>query len=72
MGLAGSVIAAYAGDKLLAATPLFRTDYRLDTSLEGPLKAPVEWPYSKMPQLVAVPVLGIGSSRCPSSSRAAA
>ena len=67
-GFATSAIAAYAGDALVAAAPLFRTDYRLDTSLEGPLKAPVRWLYSKMPQLVAVGVLGMGSpltEECP-------
>lgn len=67
-GFATSAIAAYAGETLVAAAPLFRTDYRLDMSLEGPLKPVVEWIHRKAPQLVAVPVLGMGSpltDECP-------
>jgi hypothetical protein len=67
-GFATSAIAAYAGDELVAAAPLFRTDYRLDMSLEGPLRRPVAWIYDRAPKLVAVPMLGVGSpltEECP-------
>ncbi len=63
-----SAMSVYAGDTLIAAAPLFRTDYRLDLSLEGPLKPAVEWLYKNAPKLVVVPVLGVGSpltEECP-------
>ncbi len=67
-GFQASAMAAYAGDALVAAVPLFRTDYRLDLSLEGPLKPTVEWIHRNALKLVAVPVLGMGSpltEECP-------
>jgi len=67
-GFATSAIVAYAGEELVAAAPLFRTDFRLDMSLEGPLKPAIEWIHRKAPKLVAVPVLGMGSpltEECP-------
>ena len=67
-GFEASAMAAYAGAALVAAVPLFRTDYRLDLSLEGPLKPAVEWIHRNAPKLVAVPVLGMGSpltEECP-------
>jgi predicted N-acyltransferase len=63
-----SAMGAYAGDELVAAVPLFRTDYRLDLSLEGSLKPAGEWLYKNAPKLVVVPVLGMGSAltdECP-------
>jgi hypothetical protein len=63
-----SAMGAYAGDTLVAAAPLFRTDYRLDLSLEGPLKPAVEWLYKHARKFVVVPVLGMGSpltEECP-------
>jgi Acetyltransferase (GNAT) domain len=63
-----SAVGAYAGDKLVAAVTLFRTDYRLDLSLEGPLAPAGEWLYKNAPKLVVVPVLGMGSpltEECP-------
>ncbi len=38
-----SAMGVFNGDDLVAAVPLFRTDYRLDMSLEGALKPVVEW-----------------------------
>ncbi|MEE8098565.1 MAG: hypothetical protein V3T13_01365 [Hyphomicrobium sp.] len=67
-GFEASAMAAYAGAALVAAVPLFRTDYRLDLSLEGPLKPAVEWVHRNAPKLVTVPVLGMGSpltEECP-------
>jgi Acetyltransferase (GNAT) domain len=60
-GFSASAMSIYAGDRLLAAAPLFRTDYRLDLSLEGNLKPAGEWLYKNAPKFVVVPVLGIGS-----------
>jgi len=63
-----SAIGVWAGDTLVAAAPIFRTDYRLDLSLEGPLKPAGEWLYKNAPNLVVVPVLGLGSpltEECP-------
>ncbi len=63
-----SALALYDGGTLVAAVPVFRTDYRLDMSLEGALKPAIEWIHRKAPKLVAVPVLGLGSpltEECP-------
>lgn len=63
-----SAMGVFDGDDLVAAVPLFRTDYRLDMSLEGALKPVVEWIHRKAPRLVAIPVLGMGSpltEECP-------
>ncbi len=65
---AASAMGVYAGDTLIAAAPLFRTDYRLDLSLEGPLKPAGEWLYRHAHKFVVVPVLGLGSpltEECP-------
>jgi Acetyltransferase (GNAT) domain len=54
-------IAAYAGDKLVAAAPLFRTRYRIDTPLQGRLRQITDWIYARWPRLVSFLVVGIGS-----------
>ena len=67
-GFAMSALAAHAGDELVAAAPLFRTDFRLDMTLKGRLRRPVAWLHRKAPKLVAVPLLGMGSpltEECP-------
>ena len=67
-GFQASAMVVYAGDELAAAVTLFRTDYGLDLSLEGPLKPAVEWIHRNAPKLVVVPVLGMGSpltEECP-------
>lgn len=67
-GITASAIAVFDGDKLVAAAPLFRTDYRLDMSLEGSLKPIGDWLYRNLPKLVVMPVLGLGSpltEECP-------
>jgi hypothetical protein len=63
-----SAMGVWAGDTLIAAAVLFRTDYRLDLSLEGPLKPVGEWLYRNARKFVVVPVLGMGSpltEECP-------
>jgi predicted N-acyltransferase len=67
-GFRASALGAFAGDRLIGAVPLFATDYRLDLSLEGPLKPAVAWVHRTAPRLVAVPVIGMGSpltEECP-------
>jgi Acetyltransferase (GNAT) domain len=63
-----SAMGVWLGERLVAAAVLFRTDYRLDLSLEGPLKPAVEWLYKNARKFVVVPVLGLGSAlteECP-------
>jgi predicted N-acyltransferase len=67
-GFAPCAIAAHAGGRLVAAAPLFRLTYRLDMSLQGPLRAVGDWLGRRLPRLVNVPVLGMGSpltEECP-------
>lgn len=67
-GITASAIGVYDGNRLVAAAPLFRTDYRLDMSLEGRMKPIGDWLYRHLPRLVVMPVLGIGSpltEECP-------
>jgi hypothetical protein len=54
-------IAAFEGGNLVAAAPLFRTGYRLDTPLQGPLRRLSDRIYARWPRLVSLPVLGLGS-----------
>jgi hypothetical protein len=63
-----SAMGVWAGAELIAAAVLFRTDYRLDLSLEGPFKPAGEWLYRNARKFVVVPVLGLGSpltEECP-------
>ena len=65
---AASAMGVWAGDDLVAATTLFRTDYRLDLSLEGSLAPAGAWLYRNARKFVVVPVLGLGSpltEECP-------
>ena len=67
-GFSASALGVFAGDELVGAAPLFRTDYQLDLSLKGVLKPAVDWLRRNAPQFVVVPALGIGSplsEECP-------
>jgi predicted N-acyltransferase len=67
-GFAASALGVYSGDELVGAAPLFRTDYQLDLSLKGALKAPIDWLRRNAPQFVIVPALSVGSplsEECP-------
>ena len=55
------VIAAFAGDTIVAAAPLFRVAYRVDTPLQGRLRQLGDWVHARWPRLVSFPVIGIGS-----------
>lgn len=63
-----SAVAAYDGHRLVAAAPVFRLDYRLDTTLPERLKALGRVVERFAPRLARVPVLGLGSpmsEECP-------
>ena len=56
----GAIIVSDA-DTILAAAPLFRVDYRIDTPFQGRLRKLGDWVYSRAPRLVSFPVIGLGS-----------
>ncbi|MEO7148590.1 MAG: GNAT family N-acetyltransferase [Rhodanobacteraceae bacterium] len=49
------------GARLLAATPAFLTDYRLDTTVRGGLKRVTETVTGLFPRLLRIPMLALGS-----------
>ncbi|MCB1520100.1 MAG: GNAT family N-acetyltransferase [Hyphomicrobiaceae bacterium] len=63
-----SAIAVYSGDRLIAAAPLFRLDYRLDMTLPESLRPIADTIARWAPRLLKMPVLGMGSpmtEECP-------
>ncbi|MDX2258856.1 MAG: GNAT family N-acetyltransferase [Hyphomicrobiaceae bacterium] len=63
-----SAVAAYHGGRLVAAAPVFRIDYRLDTSLPQALRGLSTAIERMAPRLVRMPVIGFGSpmtEECP-------
>jgi predicted N-acyltransferase len=54
-------IAALNGEDIVAAAPLFRVGYRIDTPLQGRLREIGDWVHARWPRLVSFPVIGIGS-----------
>ncbi|MGE0701713.1 MAG: GNAT family N-acetyltransferase [Hyphomicrobiaceae bacterium] len=50
-----------ASRRIVAAAPLFRVTYRLDTPLQGGMRPIGDWLHRALPRLVAHPVLGLGS-----------
>ena len=56
-----SALAVYDGDELVGGAPLFRLDYRLDTTLGASFKPVGDWLARHMPRLVHMPVIGMGS-----------
>ena len=54
-------IAALDGDEVVAAAPMFRVAYRIDTPLQGRLRQIGQWVFERAPRLVSLPVIGIGS-----------
>jgi hypothetical protein len=55
------IIAACRGDEVVAATPFFRTSYELHTSLQGGLRRAADRLAARMPRLLSLPVLALGS-----------
>lgn len=63
-----SVLAAFAGETLVAAVPMFRVDYRLDMTLDERFRPVGDWLHRHAPRLVSMPVMGLGSpltEECP-------
>jgi len=54
-------IAALDDESIVAAAPLFRVAYRIDTPLQGRLREIGDWVHARMPRLVSFPVIGMGS-----------
>ena len=54
-------IAALDGERVVAAAPLFRVAYRIDTPLQGRLRDITDWVHARAPRLISFPVIGIGS-----------
>jgi hypothetical protein len=54
-------LAAFDGERIIAAAPLFRVAYRIDTPLQGRLRQITDWVHTRAPRLVSFPVIGIGS-----------
>jgi hypothetical protein len=60
-GFTLGAIAALDGERFVAAAPLFRVAYRVDTPLQGRLRQFTDWVHARAPRLVEFPVIGIGS-----------
>ena len=60
-GFRFEAIAVKIDDAVVAAAPIFRVDYRLDTPLQGRWRGLGEWLQRTVPRLVSIPVMGLGS-----------
>jgi hypothetical protein len=60
-GFVLQAIGVWAGDRLIAAAPIFRLTYRLDTPLQGRWRALGDWLARTFPRYVKLPVMGLGS-----------
>jgi predicted N-acyltransferase len=47
--------------RIIAAAPVFRVTYRLDTPLQGRWRPVGDWLYRAVPRLIGIPVMGLGS-----------
>ena len=56
-----AAIGVYEGQHLVAAAPIFRLTYRLDTPLQGRWRARGDWLAWMFPRYVKLPVMGLGS-----------
>ena len=56
----GAISVAHEG-RTVGAAPMFRTVYRFDTSLQGRWRKIGDWLYQRMPSLVSMRVMGLGS-----------
>ena len=54
-------ISVSQGDRILAVAPTFEVDYRLDTPLQGGLRRITNWIHARVPGLMSLSVIGIGS-----------
>ncbi len=60
-GFTTAVMVARQGDKICALAPLFETNYRLDTPLQGRIRKFTDWLNAKSPNLTSLSVIGLGS-----------
>ncbi len=56
-----TAIGVYDREKLIAAAPIFRLTYRLDTPLQGKWRALGDWLANAFPRYVKLPLMGLGS-----------
>ena len=56
----GAISVSDAG-RIVAVAPVFKVDYRLDTSLQGGLRRITDWIHARLPGLLSLSVIGIGS-----------
>ncbi len=60
-GFAFEALAVKQNGRIIAAAPLFRITYRLDTPLQGRWRPIGDWLHRHAPRLVGLPVMGLGS-----------
>lgn len=57
----GALTVAGSGGALLAAVPMFRVSYRLDTPFQGRMRKVADWVNARRPGLTGLGVIGLGS-----------
>jgi len=60
-GFTLGAISVSEGDRILAVAPVFQVDYRLDTALQGGLGRITNWIHARVPGLMSLSLIGIGS-----------
>jgi hypothetical protein len=60
-GFTLAAISVSEAERILAVAPIFYVNYRLDTPLQGGLRRVTEWVNERLPQLLRLSVIGIGS-----------
>lgn len=60
-GFAVSYVGVYDGDALMAAAPVFHTEYELHSSLRGRVRSTLDTLAQRFPQLLRLGVTGLGS-----------
>ena len=60
-GFSFAAIGVRRGGRLVAAAPVFRVTYRLDTPLQGRLRPVGDWLHRTAPRIIGLPVMGLGS-----------
>jgi hypothetical protein len=67
-GFSLAAIAVFDGNEVVAAAPVFRINYRLDTPFQGRARRVGDWIYNRWPRLVSRSMIGIGSPMSDSST----
>jgi len=60
-GFTLAAISVSEAEQILAVAPIFYVNYRLDTPLQGGLRRVTEWVNERLPRLLKLSVIGIGS-----------